>query len=93
MVIPVIPFFLGWKTTNFLIASEPLGQNQHQIWFEKNKQLVTEVEPPNKSLAHQSIVESSIGVRSGDQAAQRQMPHLAVEHAGNAGFPKTKINA
>ena len=54
---------LGWKTTNlFLIASEPLGQNQHQIWFEKNKQLVMEVEPPNKSLAHQSIVESSIGV-------------------------------
>lgn len=61
MVIPVIPFWDG-KLPTFLIASEPLGQNQHQIWFEKNKQLVTEVEPPNKSLAHQSIVESSIGV-------------------------------
>ena len=61
MVIPVIPFWDG-KLPTFLIASEPLGQNQHQIWFEKNKQLVMEVEPPNKSLAHQSIVESSIGV-------------------------------
>lgn len=94
---------LGWKTTNLFYCQWTLGSKSTSdlVWKKQTTsygswtpQQITCTSINswefNWGHAYPTVWLSFI---CGDQAAQRQMPHLAVEHAGNAGFPKTKINA